>query len=157
MPKNDIVLLDGIVDQRISDGMPSSDRGEVFEYLAFEQVLKEQDLSREELEEGWVDGRDDGGVDGFFVIVNGHLVRDVTTFYWPKRSAELELVIVSAKHHATFEQAPLNNLLATLPELLDLRLEGSDLKGSYSSELLNARAKFHFAYRRVASLMTKMS
>ena len=56
MAKNDIVLLDGILDQRTAEGFPSQKSDEVFEYLAFEQVLKDYDLSREEIEGGWVDG-----------------------------------------------------------------------------------------------------
>ncbi len=123
MAKNDIVLLDGILDRRITESLPSQQNDEVFEYLAFEQVLKDYDHSREEIESGWVDGRDDGGIDGFFTIVNGHLLRDPLTFAWPKRNATLDVVIITAKHHATFQQAPLNNLLATLPELFDLARE----------------------------------
>jgi hypothetical protein len=46
---------------------------EVFAYFGFEQVLKDYDLSREEIESGWVDSRDDGGIDGFYTLVNGHL------------------------------------------------------------------------------------
>lgn len=152
MAKNDIVLLDGILDQRTTEGFPSQKSDEVFEYLAFEQVLKDYDLSREEIESGWVDGRDDGGIDGFFTIVNGHLLRDPVTFAWPKRSATLDVVIITAKHHATFQQAPLNNLLATLPELFDLGRDKADLKGAYSDFLLKARSLFHLAYRRLAAV-----
>ena len=157
MAKNDIVLLDGILDQRVAEGLPSHQSDEVFEYLAFEQVLKDHDLSREEIESGWVDGRDDGGVDGFFTIVNGYLLRDPATFAWPKRSATLDVVIITAKHHATFQQAPLNNLLATLPELFDLGREKAELKGRYSDALLKARALFHLAYRRLAAITPALS
>ena len=62
MAKNDSILLDGIIDQRLADGLPSADRSEVFEYFCFEQLLKDYDLSQDEIESGWVDGRDDGGV-----------------------------------------------------------------------------------------------
>jgi hypothetical protein len=79
MAKNDVVLIDEIVDERLREVYPSNQCDEVFEFLAFEQVLKDFDLSREEIEAGWVDGRDDGGIDGFFVFVNGHLLQDVLT------------------------------------------------------------------------------
>ena len=120
MAKNDIVLLDGIIEQRVAERLPSQERDEVFEYLAFEQILKDFDLSRDEIESGWVDGRDDGGLDGFFTLVNGHLLRDPDTFAWPKSSALIDVVLITAKHHPTFQQVPLNNLLATIPELFDL-------------------------------------
>jgi hypothetical protein len=52
MAKNDSILIDGIISQRAADRKPSEDKGEVFEYFAFEQILKEYDLSEEELAAG---------------------------------------------------------------------------------------------------------
>jgi hypothetical protein len=85
--KNDLVLLDGIIDERIREKFPSNDIGEAFEFLALEQLLKDYDLSTEEIEAGWVDGDKDGGIDGFYTLVNGHLVQDeVPLFSWtPKK------------------------------------------------------------------------
>jgi len=61
MAQNDVVLLNGIIEQRLVEGLPSTERDEVFEYFSFEQLLKNYDLSREEFESGWTDGRGDGG------------------------------------------------------------------------------------------------
>ena len=80
MAKNDRILLDGIVDDRVENTLPSSQRDEAFEYLSFEQILKDYDLSRDELESGSVDGRNDGGIDGFFILINGHLLLDPEFF-----------------------------------------------------------------------------
>ena len=77
MAKNDKTLIDGILDDRVSKGLPSDNRSEAFEYLAFEQVLKEYDLSKDELELGIVDGRQDGGIDGLYIFINGHLLQEV--------------------------------------------------------------------------------
>ena len=52
MAKNDVVLIDAIVDERLREFYPSNQRDEVFEFLAFELVLKDFDLSREEIEMG---------------------------------------------------------------------------------------------------------
>jgi hypothetical protein len=49
MAKNDTILLDGIIAKRIEDSLPSKDKGEVFEYFAFEQILKDYDLSADEI------------------------------------------------------------------------------------------------------------
>ena len=50
MAKNDLILLDGIIDERIAQKIPSDRRDEVFEHLSFEQLLKDYDLSLEEIE-----------------------------------------------------------------------------------------------------------
>lgn len=150
MAKNDLVLLDGILEQRFSEGVPSPNLDEVFEFLGFEELLKDYDLSHEELDAGWVDGRDDGGIDGFFTLINGHLLRDPDIFSWPRRNASIDVWIITAKHHATFQQAPLHSLLASLSELLDLSLDKNQLRGTYSDLLIKARSLFHLAYRRLS-------
>lgn len=70
MAKNDKILIDGIIDERVENKIPSDKRDEVFEYFAFEQILKDYDLSHEELISGSVDGRNDGGIDGFYIFLN---------------------------------------------------------------------------------------
>lgn len=157
MARNDTVLLDGILDQRVIDALPSTKRDEVFEYLALEQCLKDFDLSREEIESGWTDGRDDGGLDGFYTIVNGQLVQDVGAFPWPKRNATIDVYLLTAKHHATFEENPLTKIHATFSEVFDLAVERTELKGSYSEDLLAARSLFQIVYRRLAALNPELS
>ena len=57
MAKNDKLLLDGIIDDRVAARLPSDKRGEAFEFLAFEQVMKDYDLSTDEILTGSIDGR----------------------------------------------------------------------------------------------------
>jgi len=157
MAKNDTILIDGILDDRVLASMPSNRRDEVFEYFAFEQILRDYDLSQDEIVSGWVDGRDDGGIDGFFILVNGHLLNDVDSFVWPKSGCELEVWIVCCKHHETFRQAPMDNLVASLNELFDFALVPGEFKGAYSDDLIKARNRLLHAYRKVSSHLTKFS
>lgn len=154
MAKNDKILIDGIIDERVELKSPSEKRDEVFEYFAFEQLLKDYDLSNDEILFGSVDGRNDGGIDGFFVFVNGHLLNETEKFIWPKYGATLELWIVSCKLHDTFKQAPLDNLVASISELFDFSLESEKLRGDYSEELLFQRENFKLAYRKISSKLT---
>lgn len=157
MAKNDAVLLDGILDERISLQLPSDDRGEAFEYLAFEQILKEYDLSKDDIESGNVDGRDDGGIDGFFLFVNGHLLNDPESFLWPRTGSQLELWIITCKHHESFKQATIDNLVASISELFDLSLKPNELKGAYSERILNCRENLRLAYRKLSPNMNSFT
>lgn len=150
MAKNDVVLLDGILDQRAAANIPTGDRDEVFEFLVLDQLLKDYDIGADDIEQGWIDGRDDGGIDGFYIFVNGHLLEDEEDFAWPRTNALLEVWLITCKHHATFRQAPLDSLLATITELFDLSISESGLKGSYSSQLIALRKLFVYAYRRLS-------
>lgn len=150
MAKNDVILLDGIIDQRLAERLPSHERDEVFEFFVLEETLKDYDLSREEIESGWIDGRNDGGFDGFYILINGHLLEDANDFVWPRSNASIDVWLFTCKHHPTFLQAPLDTILSTIQELFDLSLNKDDLRGSYSEELLDFRSLFHLAYRRLS-------
>ncbi|WP_347883682.1 AIPR family protein [Pseudomonas aestiva] len=157
MAKNDKLLVDGIIDDRLAQQLPSSRRDEAFEYLAFEQILKEYDLSHDLLTSGSVDGRQDGGIDGFYIFVNGHLLIDPESFSWPRTGSELNLVLITCKHHDTFKQATLDALIATLTELLDFAIDDADLTGAYSKQLLQARERLKYAYRRLSPRLSNFS
>ena len=157
MAKNDKILVDGIIDDRLEQKIPSSRRDEAFEYFSFEQVLKDYDLSRDELESGSVDGRNDGGIDGFFILVNGHLLSDPESFLWPRSGSQLEVWIITCKHHDTFKQAPLDNLVASLSELFDLSVDSNQLKGDYSGSILKCRENLKLAYRKLSPRMNEFS
>lgn len=65
MAKNDLILLDGILEEYKCKKMPSEDEGEIFEYFATEQILKDYALTNAQILSGSVDGRNDGGIDEF--------------------------------------------------------------------------------------------
>lgn len=157
MAKNDKILLDGIIDDRVEMGLPSDRRDEVFEFFAFEKLLKEYDLSREEIEHGSVDGRNDGGIDGFFILVNGHPLIDPESFSWPRAGSQLDVWIITCKHHDTFKQAPLDNLAASLTELLDLALENEELRGEYSQPVLKSRENLKLSYRKLSPRLSSFT
>lgn len=153
MAKNDIVLLDGIIEDRMKLNLPSRDRAEVFEYLATEQIIKNYDLSIEEIKENIVDGRNDGGIDAFFIFVNGHLISDIDNFMWPKMNAVIDVFIITCKHHNTYKLAPLDTLTSSLAEILDFSINEQDLNSEYSEEILEKRKCLRFAYKTLASAL----
>lgn len=155
MAKNDKVLLDGIIDERIEKKFPSEDRGEVFEFLVLEQVVKEYDLSGDEINSGWIDGRQDGGIDGFYIFVNGHYLNDVESFQWPKSGSELNIYLITCKHNDGFKQAVLDNLAASLTEFVNFGIPESELKGAYSEEVKICRKNLEYTYRKLASKISK--
>ncbi|MBN1970760.1 MAG: AIPR family protein [Candidatus Delongbacteria bacterium] len=157
MAKNDKILIDGIIDERITSQLPSNKRDEAFEYFTFEQILKDYDLSTDEINSGSIDGRNDGGIDGFFIIINGHLLTDPESFNWPKSGIVLEVWLITCKHHDTFKQAPLDNLAASIMELFDFTIDNENLKGDYSDKIKRQRENLKYAYRKVSPRLSKFN
>lgn len=155
MAKNDLILLDGILDEYLAKGIPSEKADEVFEYLATEQILKDYAFSQEQLLSGSVDGRNDGGIDEFFVLVNGHLAENIPTDFWPKSNAELEVYIITCKHDSSFKQAPITTMIPSLIELFDFTIPSLNLTTAYNALLLKKRDLLISTYRRLATALVK--
>ena len=154
MAKNDLTLLDSILDEYCANGIPSTKPDEVFEFFTTEQVLKDFIFSREELLQGSVDGRNDGGIDEFYVIVNGHMAENIPADYWPKSNAELEVYIISCKHDDSFKQAPITAMNSSLIDLFDFSKPSSTLE-EYNERLLKKRDLLIETYKRLAASITK--
>ena len=157
MAKNDLILIDSIIEERVNKKMPSDKKDEVFEYLVYEQVLKEYDLSSEEITAGSVDGRNDGGIDAIYIMVNGHLISDTKTALLPKTNANLEVYIFTCKHKDSFKQDPVNNIFTSLQELLDFSKKECDLDGDYNEDVLEKRNNFISIYKKVAIILEEFS
>lgn len=157
MAKNDVILIDGIIQERVEQMHPSSDKGEVFEFLACEQVLKEFELTKDEILQGIVDGKDDGGIDALYVFVNGELLSDIETHNFPKRSCEITVVIITCKHHDTFKQDVVNNQCSSISELFNFAKDESELSGNYNADVLLKRKIIQYAYSKTASTLESLN
>lgn len=149
MAKNDLTLLESILSSYISNEIPSSKPDEVFEYFSSEQVLKDFAFSKEELLNGSVDGRNDGGIDAFYIIVNGHLAESIPLDFWPKSNVQLEVYLFTCKHDDSFKQAPITTMIPSLIELFDFSIPSSSFS-AYNEKLLKKRDLLITTYKRLA-------
>ena len=70
---NDVILLKSILERKRQELANTLSQDEYFEIFSFEQLLKNYDLSYDELLSNQVDGKDDGGIDGFFIFLNNEI------------------------------------------------------------------------------------
>lgn len=106
------------------DRYPTLSVADAFERFTIRQILKDADLSDDEIELGIFAGGDDGGVDGMYFFVNRILVQDETDL--PDEALTAELVIIQAKYEAGFSETAVTKLEAFCHDLLDYN---SDVDG----------------------------
>jgi hypothetical protein len=114
MARNDIVLLDSLVEKSRNQLGYDKDQSELFELFVFDQILKDYDPSFEELESGWTDGGNDGGLDGFFIFVDGRVATPDSHEYARKKSPEVDVHIFSIRRSPHFGQQPLDTMIGSL-------------------------------------------
>ena len=151
MAKNDVILIDGILEERVANNYPSQNIDEVFEYFAYEQLLKNYDLTKEEILSCSVDGRKDGGIDAIFIFINGHLIDDTSSFNYPRSKAEICIEVISCKHAAEFKQAPIDALIPTVKDFFDFTKDTETIQSIYNQDVISARKKILTIYKKLAS------
>lgn len=127
-----------------------------FETLAIEGVLREYELSDEEIGLGRVDGGMDGGIDGFYTFLDGMLLDEdsevLADEFKPaqvRRNVDLEVWIVQAKRETSFTETTFDKWDSSLGRLFDLTMSDADLEALYSKELIARVRIFTEAWRRL--------
>jgi hypothetical protein len=95
---------------------PDLPESKAFERYAVEQVVKDFDLSDEEIESGDLGGKDDGGVDAVYLFMNTLLIAMETDPPIPVGAVELHLV--QAKYEKGFTETAVEKLEAFARDLL---------------------------------------
>ncbi len=114
-----------------------------FELFTFEQALKENDLSGDELESGQTGGGNDGGIDGAFTFLNGNLVQSDSPILDPdaeskavRKNSTIDFVLIQSKQSDSFGETAFEKASSTLRELLNLGKSEDDFRDLFSEELI---------------------
>jgi hypothetical protein len=150
MSTNDAIILNEVLAQRRAQEAPAIAESDYFEIFTTNQILKDYELTYEEIEAGLVDGGGDGGIDGIYLFVNGNLVQDDTDLHPYKRNVHLELFFIQAKTTASFGEAAMLKFEAATEELLDLASPLKKLATVYNAGTLAAIGRFRDTYKALA-------
>ena len=122
-------------------------------------MLKDLDLSTDELLAGLVGGGDDGGLDGVYTFADSRLLEEEPEFATAREGIELHLVVVQAKRESGFGEKPIQLIEDTLTDLLDLSQTPAQLKASklFSNALISRAEIFRSALTQVANLRPQVS
>jgi len=154
---NDTIILDKILEQKNQQLAPELSPQQFFEIFAAQEIVKDYDLSYEEIESGIVGGADDGGVDAIYAFVNGELLQDDLETPRPKRNATLELVLIQAKLSPSFTEAVVDKLKIFTEDLLDLSKDVDSQSTIYNPYVRAIIKRFRDAYEELASTYPDLS
>jgi hypothetical protein len=119
---------------------------DAFERFAVTQLRKPHELAGPELEAGVVDGTKDGGIDAFYVFLNGVTLTPDHPFLDSSsdahktlaRNPRLEILLVQAKNQDSWKEGAWEKLLSTLANVLDLSRKDVDLEQIYNSQVVES-------------------
>jgi len=112
-----------------------------FDLFTFEQLLKDFELSYDELEQGKTEGGSDGGIDGFFIFLDGSLLEEEIVD--PEEihpNPNIDLFFIQSKTTMSFEKTALVKISSTISDLFsnfgEFDKKKKELRTSYNSKIL---------------------
>ena len=157
MPSNDLVILDQVLAEQRTSVSPEMDDAKFFEAFTAEQILKDRDVSWDDIESGIIGGGGDGGIDSAYLFLNGLLVQEDTDLTSFSGNITLELVLLQSKRSARFSESTVQTFHASLKDLLDLTVQPSTLASTYHAEIIRFFERFHEAYKTHAAKLPDLS
>lgn len=147
-PKHDIITLDQIIKHLHAERFPDLREDQFFEIFVAEQILKDRDLSDDELLEGNPGGPHDGGIDAIHLFVNGVRIDEtnVEDYLGLREGIKIDFHLIQAKSKARMEQAVIDKFSAMADDLFDITNEVNEVKHAYNSGVLQAFEHFRRLY-----------
>ena len=149
MNSNKQIVLDTILERRQAEIAPEMSPADFFELFTAEQVLKDYDLSYDEIDSGRTGGGGDGGVDGFYLFVNGDLVQDDSDYSVLKSDITLEIIIIQATMSPGFSERTIDRFTMVSDDIFNLRTNPDELGSTYNSGIVESIKRFRDLYEQL--------
>lgn len=173
MSNNSHIILQQIIQDQKDDLEITNDLSQFFGNFSAFQLLKNNELSYEEIEKGDVDGSLDGGIDNFYIFINGDLIdwrcfdinesretvedqedtilnsKFIREKY--KKNIEIEIVLIQSKLENSFNEMALSKLKDSLGNLLNLENNLDNFNTRYNSSVLEVFSVFREIYLNLIS------
>ncbi|EKO3511308.1 AIPR family protein [Vibrio fluvialis] len=150
MSKNSQILVEQIINQQFKefDNYPTVNT--FFEFYSAMQVLKDFELSYDELSSGISGTSLDGGADSIYLLVNGELVTNIEDVdNKSKKNLEIEFILIQSKYENSFGEDPLLKLSRLCRNLFELDFNRNDFIGRYNDHVLNSFELFGEVYLKL--------
>lgn len=157
MPTNDKIILDQILKEKQLSVASTLNESEYFELFTAEQILKDFDLSYDEIQKGLVGGGSDGGVDGIYTFVNGELLEEDTDYAHFKKELKIEVFLIQAKTKPSFAETTMDKFVAFTADLFDLTNDLESLTTTYNKDVLDRIGYFRDAHSKLVAKFPKLS
>ena len=121
---NSILLLETLIEEKRKEVASNLSIQDFFEIFSVENILKDKDLSYDDIVSGVVDGGDDGGIDSIYLFVNDEIISEKTDNYSDyKKGVNIEIFAFQTKFSPTFKENAVEKFNRTINDLLDFSLD----------------------------------
>ena len=140
---NNQILLKECIKQEFEESSGYKDISTYFEHFAASQVLKNFNLSDEEIDNGNSGGGNDGGCDNLYIFLNGELVTsDQIEGLNATKGSYLDFFILQSKNTSSFGEDALMKWKTISENLLNMSNNLEDYAGRYNENTIESFGLF---------------
>ncbi|GAB3803043.1 hypothetical protein GCM10028819_32330 [Spirosoma humi] len=156
---NDRLIISNILDQQIRDIGSDMTEAKFFEFYCALQILKDYDLSYDEIISGVIGSGNDGGIDSLHIFLNGELIQEDTVVESLSKRKKNSIIVnlIQAKKANGFKEEVINKFISSTDELFNLSIPLERLSPVYSNELITLIGKFREVYKAVITTYPDIS
>ena len=150
-------LMDECIHLDLNENDNFTNVNDFFEFFASSLVLKDYDLSDDEILNGITGHGNDGGIDGFYLFINGELVtEDMIEDINIPRGCSIDLIIVQAKYMSSFGEDAFLKWKTTSSNLLEMK-PLNQYKRRYTEKVIDNFTLFGNIVRKSIRLQCKLN
>lgn len=154
---NDQIILDRILRQKCEESEIELSLTEYFEIYTASEILKNHELTYDDITYGIVADGGDGGIDSIYTFLNGELIKEDSEINSNQKKNQLELIIIQSKTSASFGEDAIIKFRETAQDLFDLANNIDDFSTRYNSELLERIKLFRDTNGKILKTFPKLS
>lgn len=140
-------ILSELFNQDFKDTESYSDEAQFFEFFAAKHILKSEDLSDEEIENGILGGGNDGGCDAIYTLYNDiYVTEDIVKEMSAGKEGCIKLEIVQAKRQTSFGEDAIMKWKTTIDNLLAIGVDDTQYTTRYNEDVRTAFSLFRELY-----------
>ena len=151
-------ILEELFQQDFADNVVYTDQSQYFEFFSTKNILKNVELSDEEIESGVLGSGNDGGCDSIYILFNGtYVTEDILESISASKESAIELIVVQAKRETSFGEDAIMKWKTTASNLLEIGIDDSRYQARYNEDVLNAFALFRNLYVKLLRYTPKIN
>ncbi len=153
---NDQIILDQIIREKCAESADELTISEYFEIYSSSEILKDHDLTYDDISYGIVGDGGDGGIDSIYTFVNGELLKEDTVINSNQKKNHIELVVIQSKTSASFKEDAVIKFRESAGDLFNLANSPDDYTTRYNAYLIDKSKLFRNAYTRLAGTFPRL-
>lgn len=153
---NDQIILEQIIRERCAESDDELTVHEYFEIYTAAEILKNYDLTYDDITYGIVGDGGDGGIDSIYTFINGEPLKEDTFVNTNQKKNHIQLIVIQSKTSASFKEDAISKFRDSAQDLFNLANNPADFAERYNADLIDRVTLFRDSYSKLAKTFPKI-